>query len=169
MNISQHNKATGVKSEQRRSIPVCGMTVHRDSAAGSYEYNGKTYYFCSPHCLQKFRKDPDAFLAKPPGGATSWNSTRKVSTRRKQSNPRRPNFLTGLWTLFTPARCILRLSVTGPAAVPSAAWRLEPRTSFRSRKKRTPSSGEMSRRFWVVRGPERAAAVDRDERIHSAA
>jgi Cu+-exporting ATPase len=42
--------------------PVCGMTVDPDNAAGSYEYNGKTYYFCSPHCVNRFRKDPESFL-----------------------------------------------------------------------------------------------------------
>ncbi|MDQ3174118.1 MAG: cadmium-translocating P-type ATPase [Acidobacteriota bacterium] len=42
--------------------PVCGMTVNPASAAGSYEYNGKSYYFCSTHCLHKFREDPKRFL-----------------------------------------------------------------------------------------------------------
>ena len=42
--------------------PVCGMTVNPDSAAGSYEHNGTTYYFCATHCLNKFKADPDAYL-----------------------------------------------------------------------------------------------------------
>lgn len=45
--------------------PVCGMTVNPDSAAGSSEHSGKTYYFCSTNCLTKFREDPEAFLKKP--------------------------------------------------------------------------------------------------------
>src|SRR6267143_5501520 len=44
--------------------PVCGMSVNPDAAAGSYEYNGKIYYFCSTHCLHKFREDPQRFLNK---------------------------------------------------------------------------------------------------------
>ena len=44
--------------------PICGMTVNPEAAAGSYEYNGKTYYFCSTHCLHKFREDPERFLSK---------------------------------------------------------------------------------------------------------
>jgi len=44
---------------------VCGMTVNPEAAAGSYEYNGETYYFCSIHCLKKFREDPERFLNKP--------------------------------------------------------------------------------------------------------
>ncbi|MFZ1803212.1 MAG: YHS domain-containing protein, partial [Nitrospira sp.] len=37
--------------------PVCGMTVQPATAAGSYEYRGKTYYFCATRCLEKFRAD----------------------------------------------------------------------------------------------------------------
>ena len=34
--------------------PVCGMTVNPATAAGSFNHAGKTYYFCSAGCLQKF-------------------------------------------------------------------------------------------------------------------
>ena len=44
--------------------PVCAMTVDPKSAAGSYEYEGTVYYFCSTHCVQKFREDPERFLNK---------------------------------------------------------------------------------------------------------
>lgn len=40
------------------------MTVEPDSAAGSFEYKGVIYYFCSLHCLQKFREAPEQFLRK---------------------------------------------------------------------------------------------------------
>jgi Cu+-exporting ATPase len=43
--------------------PVCGMEVEPESAAGSSEYRGVTYYFCSPGCLEDFREDPEAYLA----------------------------------------------------------------------------------------------------------
>lgn len=45
--------------------PVCGMTVRPQSAAGSFEYKGTTYYFCSKGCLQKFQQDPERFLQPP--------------------------------------------------------------------------------------------------------
>lgn len=45
--------------------PVCGMTVNPDSAAGSLQLNGKTYYFCNPHCRDKFQQHPELFLNKP--------------------------------------------------------------------------------------------------------
>lgn len=34
--------------------PICGMRVAPESAAGSLNDNGQTYYFCSTGCLQKF-------------------------------------------------------------------------------------------------------------------
>lgn len=42
--------------------PVCGMTVEPEDAAGSYVYQGKTYYFCNLGCLEQFRSDPSEFL-----------------------------------------------------------------------------------------------------------
>jgi len=34
--------------------PICGMTVDPATAAGTFNHEGKTYYFCSKGCLQKF-------------------------------------------------------------------------------------------------------------------
>lgn len=45
--------------------PVCGMTVQPSTAAGSYEYGGKTYYFCAARCLEKFRADPVYYRTLP--------------------------------------------------------------------------------------------------------
>ncbi|MGI8742294.1 MAG: YHS domain-containing protein [Bryobacteraceae bacterium] len=44
--------------------PICGMQVNEQDAAGQSEYNGKTYYFCSPGCKQKFDQDPAQFANK---------------------------------------------------------------------------------------------------------
>jgi YHS domain-containing protein len=45
--------------------PVCGMTVDPDSAAGTFEHKSRTYYFCSKHCVERFRNDPERFLNRP--------------------------------------------------------------------------------------------------------
>src|SRR5437870_202885 len=42
--------------------PVCGMNVEPDTAAGKHEYNGQTYFFCSHHCMAKFKEAPENFL-----------------------------------------------------------------------------------------------------------
>jgi Cu+-exporting ATPase len=43
--------------------PVCGMTVDPARSAGSVEYRGTTYHFCSRHCVQKFQADPERYLS----------------------------------------------------------------------------------------------------------
>ena len=45
------------------------MDVDPAAAAGSVEHNGRTYYFCSKHCVQKFRASPDQFTADSSAGA----------------------------------------------------------------------------------------------------
>jgi P-type Cu+ transporter len=44
--------------------PVCGMDIDPATAAGTSEYNGQTYYFCSPGCKKAFDKDPEKYLGK---------------------------------------------------------------------------------------------------------
>jgi len=43
--------------------PVCGMSVDPAKAAGSHAHGGKTYYFCSRHCLASFQADAAKYLA----------------------------------------------------------------------------------------------------------
>src|SRR5437763_9832514 len=48
--------------------PVCGMRVDPQRAAGSFGFEGTTYYFCSTHCLERFRAEPRTFLEHGPRG-----------------------------------------------------------------------------------------------------
>jgi YHS domain-containing protein len=66
--ISEATVTEGVKAlaktEEKLIDPVCGMTVTKETAAGNYTYNGKTYYFCSKACKDNFTKDPQKYLAQ---------------------------------------------------------------------------------------------------------
>ncbi len=44
--------------------PICGMDVKEEEAAATYEYKGKTYYFCAVGCKERFAQDPERFLEK---------------------------------------------------------------------------------------------------------
>ncbi len=44
--------------------PVCGMDVGTAQAAGMSEYEGQTYYFCSPGCKQRFDHEPRRYMTK---------------------------------------------------------------------------------------------------------
>ena len=49
--------------------PVCGMTVDpTKNKGGSFDYDGTTYYFCSPGCRTKFEADPAGWLKSGPKG-----------------------------------------------------------------------------------------------------
>jgi len=42
--------------------PVCGMDIDPKTAAGKSEYQGQTYYFCSPGCKKAFDKEPEKYV-----------------------------------------------------------------------------------------------------------
>jgi Cu+-exporting ATPase len=48
--------------------PVCGMVVKEETAKATYEYHGKTYYFCSEECLNEFKADPEKYIKEGPMG-----------------------------------------------------------------------------------------------------
>lgn len=44
--------------------PVCNMTVDENKAAATSVYKGKTYYFCTQACKEKFEKQPEKYLSE---------------------------------------------------------------------------------------------------------
>ena len=42
--------------------PVCGMEVDEETAAATYEYKARTYYFCAVGCKDKFAREPEKFV-----------------------------------------------------------------------------------------------------------
>ena len=42
--------------------PVCGMDVERANAKAATVYGGKTYYFCSTSCRDKFEAAPSSYV-----------------------------------------------------------------------------------------------------------
>ncbi|MGE5530825.1 MAG: YHS domain-containing protein [Bacteroidota bacterium] len=55
--------ATSAK-EDMATCPVLGTTMSKEKML-PYEYKGKTYYFCCPPCVEKFKKDPEKYLKNP--------------------------------------------------------------------------------------------------------
>jgi YHS domain-containing protein len=47
--------------------PVCGMDVDPAQAAGQSQYQGQTYYFCSPGCKRAFDKEPQKYVGEQHG------------------------------------------------------------------------------------------------------
>jgi P-type Cu+ transporter len=58
------------KSATGEKDPVCGMTVDPSTAKHKFEHGGKSYFFCSAHCLEKLRADPIRYLSPRPASAS---------------------------------------------------------------------------------------------------
>jgi prolipoprotein diacylglyceryl transferase len=41
--------------------PVCGMNVEEQKAAGTSQYGGRSYFFCSKSCKEKFDQNPEQY------------------------------------------------------------------------------------------------------------
>ena len=63
-----NDKMTVVDSELLPQItskvtdPVCQKQVDPAKSAGSFKYKGVTHNFCSTHCLEKIKREPDSFV-----------------------------------------------------------------------------------------------------------
>src|SRR5918992_1511496 len=112
--------------------PVCGMTVDPDRAAGSFEYNGKTYYFCSTRCLHRFRENPESFLNKTAAPeAVGISRQPKPAAGQKYTCPMHPEIIRD-----------------GPGSCPVCGMALEP-VSVSLEDEKNPELADMSRRFWI--------------------
>ncbi len=50
--------------------PVCGMDIEPSKSVGKSEYRGKTYFFCSRLCKEKFDKNTEQYVGKTAAGRT---------------------------------------------------------------------------------------------------
>lgn len=71
--------------------PVCGMSVKTTTDLKTI-YQDKTYYFCNPSCLDKFKNDPEFYLIPPdqrpvPEGAMDMDYTCPMDPEIVQKGP----------------------------------------------------------------------------------
>jgi Cu+-exporting ATPase len=118
------------------------MTVDPQHAAGQYEYKGETYYFCSTHCLHKFREDPERFLA--PATAPTTQLTRQKAPAQPEPLQQAPR--TGQKIEYT---CPMHPEIVrdAPGFCPICGMALEPRTA--TLEQDNSELVDMKRRFWV--------------------
>jgi Cu+-exporting ATPase len=57
---TEHPPSEGPPAEFRD--PVCGMVTDEPEAYQRYEHEGKNYYFCSAHCLTRFKADSGRYI-----------------------------------------------------------------------------------------------------------
>ena len=107
--------------------PVCGMTVDPATAAGSAEYQGRTYWFCHAHCLHRFQADPKKYLEPRPRLETAPSAERS----NEYTCPMHPEVVSDR-----------------PGTCPKCGMALEPRTPTAEEGPNVELQ-DMSRRFWV--------------------
>ncbi|MDX2253532.1 MAG: YHS domain-containing protein, partial [Nitrospira sp.] len=145
--------------------PVCGMTVQPATAAGSYEYRGRRYYFCATRCLEKFRTDPDYYLTPPeqripkPTLVSSDDSTTYVCPMDPEVSQKGPGACPKCGMALEPAdvsapvtrteyTCPMHPEIVqaDPGNCPICGMALEPRTV--TEEEANPELVDMTRRFW---------------------
>lgn len=57
-----HRHSPTSDAANRRTDPVCGMSVDPQTTEHRCEHAGETHVFCSARCLQTFRNDPQKFV-----------------------------------------------------------------------------------------------------------
>jgi len=50
--------------EADEDLGICPVMGGAASKEYSYSYEGKTYYFCCPMCIGKFKKNPEKYISK---------------------------------------------------------------------------------------------------------
>jgi Cu+-exporting ATPase len=67
--------------------PICGMTVDERTATLTAQRDGRTFYFCSPHCREKFLAQPKQQPAKPAAADTAAIYTCPMHPEVEQPGP----------------------------------------------------------------------------------
>ena len=140
--------------------------VDPQRAAGSFEYGGQTYYFCALGCREKFKADPERYLAllsandQPP--ATAGGSDTLVApigiqhTKNLRDSPERIATSNDAvqsgqgWPRSVEYTCPMHPEIVRDAmgSCPICGMALEPRT-VTLEEGENPELVDMTRRFWV--------------------
>ncbi len=125
--------------EHGTADPVCGMDVDPSSAAGSEEYAGNTYHFCSTGCQEKFRSDPAKYATLKKTTGTHEHETADTKPLGKATSNS---------VIYT---CPMHPEVRqeGPGACPKCGMALEPLTASAEGEEEDHELKDMTRRFWV--------------------
>jgi len=107
--------------------PVCGMSTDDPEAFTRYTHEGRDYYFCSEHCLDRFKKNPDEFIEKK---AASPAEEKKPSPTGQYTCPMHPEIVRD-----------------GPGSCPKCGMALEPRTISLEEEEKNPEYDYMRKRF----------------------
>ena len=127
--------------------PVCGMMVASEKAAGKVEHGGKTYYFCSKGCAERFSHEPDKFLAVPGTEGTEPSSAPAEPGAMQQTGADASRAADEKKVRYT---CPMHPQIIqiGPGSCPICGMALEPMDVFAD-VEADPEYDSMRLRFWI--------------------
>jgi Cu+-exporting ATPase len=156
--------------------PVCGMNVNSATAKHSFEHARKMHYFCGARCAEKFRADPEKYLAQPsipdsysspvirplPARVTpaSDNQAHYVCPMCPQVRAKKPGSCPTCGMALEPEMppsprrteytCPMHPEIVrpSPGTCPICGMALEPRSVGLS-EEQNPELRDMTRRFWI--------------------
>jgi Cu+-exporting ATPase len=129
--------------------PICGMSVDPLKAAAEYQHAGKTYYFCSAGCAERFSKEPEKFLAPPSPARTKHDhSVGQVSEHQELIAPSMHPIIPAKKNARYTCPMHPEVVQVGPGACPKCGMALEPMDVF-AQVEADPEYDSMRRRFWV--------------------
>jgi Cu+-exporting ATPase len=129
--------------------PVCGMTVDpMRRGVAKHPYQGKTYYFCSKRCAERFAGEPGKFLAEPGAFGMGAEHTAKKSSTTLHSALETPK--SGPIAKLARYTCPMDPEIVAivPGICPLCGMALEP-MEVTAEAEADPEYESMSRRFWV--------------------
>ena len=125
--------------------PVCHMTVEPATAAGSVDHDGQTYYFCSTHCVAKFKRDPQSYLQPPPAPVAIQPISIGSAKTSSQTTASPVDESAVDYTCPMHPEIVQK----GPGSCPICGMALEPKTISLDHDQANPELVDMTRRFWV--------------------
>lgn len=138
--------------------PVCGMAVDPAKAAGNFEHKGKTYYFCSKRCAERFAQGPEKFLAAPGTAGMEHGHAHAHPAAHAPAVGEMENAVTAAAPTSAPSSNAQGVRYTcpmdpeivqiGPGVCPKCGMALEPMDVF-AEVEADPEYDSMRRRFWV--------------------
>ncbi|HEV1995337.1 MAG TPA: heavy metal translocating P-type ATPase [Candidatus Acidoferrum sp.] len=128
--------------------PVCGMMVAPEKAAGKVEHAGKTYYFCSKRCAERFSHEPEKFLAAPGTGGMQHGPAPEKHSAMDQTPASSEAAIASTKAIRYTCPMHPEIVQIGPGVCPKCGMALEPMDVFAD-VEADPEYDSMRLRFWV--------------------
>ncbi|MFO7760391.1 MAG: heavy metal translocating P-type ATPase [Thermodesulfobacteriota bacterium] len=167
MNNNEEHHHQHQENKGKYQDPVCGMSTDDENKFKPFDYQGRTYHFCSDHCLAKFQENPEYYIGtgaeKQKTGEQKTSAPRvaqytcpmhpEIKQEQPGSCPKCGMALEQADPVFgspkTEYTCPMHPEVVReePGSCPKCGMALEPRIAEKGGEEENPEYRDMLRRF----------------------